>query len=113
MRDACEKLYGPAAPQMFRYFVDLESCMRNCSRHGGTWNLPDPLEVYPADVQARLSKHLAEAREAAQSASPEVRQRIAADQEIWKVAVETMDGLRQAAKISPKMSFTVQRKRAL
>ena len=113
LRDACEKLYGPAAPQMFRYFVDLESCMRNCSRHGGTWNLPDPLEVYPADVQARLSKHLAEAREAAQSASPEVQQRIAADQEIWKVAVETMDGLGQAAKKAPKMSFRVQRKRAL
>ncbi len=107
MREACEKLYGAAAPRMLRYFLDLESCMRNCPGHGGIWNLPDPLEVYPADAQARLSKHLAEAQEVAESASPEVQQRIAAEQEIWKLAVEAMDGIRQDANQSAKMSYTV------
>ncbi len=108
IRDACEKLYGPAALPMCAYYSELERAIHECPVHGGIWNLPSPLDVYPEDVQTRLSGHLAAAWEAATGSASEIQARIAAERKVWDLAVVTIEKLREETQESHTSSFTIR-----
>ncbi len=87
----------PPATRCCRYYAGLAWSIRNCKEHSGIWHLPDPLAVYPAEVQVRLSQHLEDASDAARNASPEVRERIKQEKDVWALAVQTVSELHSQA----------------
>lgn len=101
LTDACQKLYGPAAQPMRRYYRELEHAMRNTPVHSGIWNLPPGDALYTPDICRRLSGMLAEAAEAATVAAPQVRERIAAETAVWELAEQTLEQLRAATGPQP------------
>ncbi len=57
LKDACSKLYGPAADAMFDYYKALADCSENCTAYSMTWVPPTVKEVYfknKKDLQAKI-----------------------------------------------------------
>ncbi len=63
VRDYCEKLFGPAADAMERFFTYVDERMRDADHHtGSAFNL---LQFYPPKVRAQARSYLEEAKKLA------------------------------------------------
>ena len=66
LKDACNKLYGPAADAMFDYSKALADCSENCTAYSMTWVPPTVKEVYKngkADLMKKIDAVKAVMRE--------------------------------------------------
>lgn len=71
LQDYCEKLFGPAAEPMRKYFTLIDERLRDTDHHtGSAFNI---LQFYPADVRARLREYIAEAEKLASGTPAEER----------------------------------------
>jgi hypothetical protein len=90
LRDACRRLYGPAAEAMLAYYREIERAFRECPQHGNIWNLPDPLAVFTPQVQRRLRDYLREATRLSAEVGGEVQERLEAERALWGRAERTL-----------------------
>ncbi len=90
-KQACRKLYGPAARHMFGFYKLLETTMIESDVHSGNWSLPAPEDVYTSDAEIRATRILKAAVIAAKrSKDPKVLKRVLDQQKMWRRATETM-----------------------
>jgi len=92
MREACEKLYGPAARPMLRFYQVIEKAMADSTLLAKSWRLPSPEKIYTPQVQAQAAAALDKA--ASVDADTLVHARIAAEQKMWDRAKRLMAKLR-------------------
>jgi len=102
MNEACEKLYGPAAENMFNYYHTLEMAMANSKLYAKNWGLPWPHEIYTEGIENKATEFLQAAGRA--TTDPVILLRIKAEQAIWSQAREAIAELR---KTQPAKSFEV------
>ena len=93
MTDACQKLFGPAAQQMFMFYKTLEKAMTDpVDISGGNWGLPHPATIYTPQVVNRATEYLQAAAAIAAAAGDEgISQRIADEQQMWQQARDLMN----------------------
>jgi len=96
MTEACDKLYGPAAQHMLKFYQVIEQAMADSTEHGGNWNLPSPEKIYTMEIEARATKHLETA--SAATTAPEIAARIDQERKMWDTAKKVMAKLRSARK---------------
>ncbi len=108
LRDACEKLYGPAAEPMLAYYLRLAQAMAECPQHGNSWNLPDALTVYPSDTIGELRGHLAQAQKVAREHGGPVWERVQVDMRTWSRAQRALQELHQQQ--VPRVNISVNGK---
>ncbi|MAE62923.1 MAG: hypothetical protein CMJ18_01515 [Phycisphaeraceae bacterium] len=96
MTEACNKLYGPAANSMLRFYQVIEKAMIDSELTGRNWDLPSPEAIYTPDIESRAAEHLVQAAEA--TSDPAILARIADEQEMWNRARDTLTRLRDASK---------------
>ena len=84
MAEACDRLFGPAAPHMLRFYGRLERAMVETKDKVGNWGLPRPDRVYPSDVEAEAAAHLD--RATATSTTPQIAARIEDQRQMWNRA---------------------------
>lgn len=96
MREACDKLYGPAAEPMLRFYEVIERAMANSRLTGGNWNLPAPEKIYTPGVEAQATRYLVEA--AAVTKDEAILTRIGQEQKMWEDATRLMAQLRAGDK---------------
>ncbi len=86
MTEACDKLYGPAAKPMLRFYQIIEKSLTDAPPNirGFGWNLPSAEKILLPTVEANATAALDEA--AACPASPEVQARIAQERAMWEKA---------------------------
>ena len=92
MAEACGKLYGSAAQNMFNFYQLLEQTMAQCNVSGGNWHLPSPEKVYSEQVETEATAHLQRAAQATDE--PKALARIAEEQKMWDEARKTLAKLR-------------------
>ena len=92
MTEACDKLYGSAAKDMFGYYRTLEQAMTDSKEYAGNWGLPWPQRIYTPQVEAKATAFLDSASGATDDAT--VLARIAAERAIWDEARQVMAELR-------------------
>ena len=95
MTQACEKLYGPAAPDMLRFYQVLERAMAETPESGGNWHLPSPELIYTPPLEEAATGHLLHALQA--SIDPTIMARVQQEWEMWDQARAVMDTLRAEA----------------
>jgi hypothetical protein len=95
MADACDKLYGPAAKPMQRFYEMIERAMIETpdTLRGFAWRLPGPESIYLPAVEAQATAALDEA--ARIEASPAIRARIDQERAMWDNARQAIARERQ------------------
>ncbi|MCX5662290.1 MAG: DUF4838 domain-containing protein [Planctomycetota bacterium] len=92
MRDASDKLYGPAGRTMAEYFRVVADTMEQTQSHGSIWNMPPAENIFRAEVTAKLRKLLSRAMEEA-AADTGSWQRVAAEAGAWREGEQALAGL--------------------
>jgi hypothetical protein len=98
MTEACEKLYGPAAQPMRRFYEIIEKSMADAppTLRGFAWKLPGAEDMILPPVEAAATATLDEA--AACPASAEVQARIGQERSMWEKAQATLAKMRAERK---------------
>lgn len=107
MTEACEKLYGKAAKDMFNYYRTLEMAMLATKEYAGNWALPWPQLIYTPKVEAQATAYLDSAAKSSSDAT--ILARIAAERAIWDEARQAMAKLRRTQP-SPEYKVVVDGK---
>ena len=94
MREACEHLFGPAAPHMFEFYRVLERTMFETPYFHQNWNLPPAHKVYTEAVVEEADSHIRAAMEI-NIDDTAIRERIEAEIHDWEQSVELLAGYRQ------------------
>lgn len=86
MTEACDKLFGPASPHMFKFYRLLEAAAVGRGGPpeflaGGNWSIPSPQRLYTPEIRALAAKHLADAAQATED--PKQLARIADERRMW------------------------------
>ncbi len=92
MREACTKLYGPAAKDMFGFYRILEKAMLETNKAGGNWHLPSPELIYSPQIEDEATAHLQHAATKTRDAA--INARIASERKMWNQARQVMAKLR-------------------
>ena len=93
MTEACRKLYGSAADDMFTFYRTLEAAMADSDQAGGNWKLPSAERIYTPAVEARATAWLDRAARATSDANALAR--IADERRMWDQACRTLAKLRK------------------
>jgi hypothetical protein len=96
MTEACNRLFGQAAPPMIRFYATLEAAMLKTPHAAGNWHLPSPELIYTPEAEMRATGYLEEA--ARLSGTPEETARIASEHAMWNRARATLAALRAEVK---------------
>ncbi|MHB1452660.1 MAG: DUF4838 domain-containing protein [Saccharofermentanales bacterium] len=94
--DACRKLYGSAADEMFSFYYCLADIARNCTARSIAWHPPRPCEMYTDENVVRVDRVLDTAIAASKVCSETVKARVADQTAMWakaKATVEKSKGL--------------------
>ena len=94
MTEACEKLYGPAAKPMLRFYETLEKAVADAppNLRGFGWNLPSAEKLVLPAIESAAGTALDDA--AACPASAEVQARITRERAMWGKAQATLAKVR-------------------
>ena len=96
MTEACAKLYGPAAPDMLKFYQIIEKAMIDTKETAKMWALGNPANIYTPQIEVQASEFLQTAAAAATAADdPNISKRISEDQQMWKNARKWIADLRQ------------------
>ncbi len=98
LRDACVKLFGPAAQDMFAYYKTLERAMFETPYFQQNRNLPPPEKIYTPEIRAIAGKHLAVAAERADGHEA-VAARISRETELWEKAAAILDEAQETPRV--------------
>ena len=93
MREACSKLYGPAAEHMYHYYRGFEDAAAQSDDFGVNWNIPGPDRLYTPAIEAAATRHLDAA--AASTNDEAISARIAEEQRLWQRARTVLAQLRK------------------
>ena len=96
MREACDKLYGPAAEPMRSYYRLLEQAASDCTALCKSWRLPSPPLVYLPEIESKAAALLDQA--AAVAADTPVRARVAQERALWQAARDLLADRRENPK---------------
>jgi len=88
MREACRKLYGPAAEPMMQFYRTVEQAAMDATVQGGNWGLGDPRKIYPPAVQIQASACLQQALRATNDSA--ILARIQDETAMWDQARKAM-----------------------
>ena len=104
MTGACEKLYGPAAQPMLRFYEIIEKSVAEAPPNirGFGWNLPSAEKIFLPAIEAAATAELEEAE--ATPADADVKKRIAQERAMWENARAALAKVRaeKKAKASQK-----------
>ena len=92
MSEACQKLYGPAAEPMRRFYATIEEAMANSTLLAKSWRLPSPELIYTPDVEQQATTCLDQA--GAVETDDVIQDRIAQEHQMWEAAKRAMSNLR-------------------
>ena len=92
LREACDKLYGPAGEAMFNYFHVLDEAVAQTQVEGSTWNLPPARLIFRDEVIEAAGAALDEALQAAKGHRDATR-RVAGEVALWHESLETLSSL--------------------
>lgn len=95
MSDACKKLYGPAAGDMFDFYRALEQAMADSDEVGGNWHLPSPQLIYTEEVVVHATAALERAE--AVNVNATIARRIEMERQMWTEARQILVRLRTAS----------------
>ena len=93
MSEACDKLFGRAAPHMLRFYELIENTATESSLTGGNWNLPAPERIYLPPMEEQATQLLEEAAQST-TESPALA-RIQDETKMWRAARRTLAERRQ------------------
>ena len=94
LREACDRLYGPASESMMRYFTVADDAVQQAQVHGSIWNLPPAELIFRPDVIAQMRSALADAA-AVVGDDPLYKQRVATEAALWHESEEALQALPQ------------------
>jgi len=107
MHEACAKLFGQVADNMFNFYQSLDQAMLDSGLRAKSWRLPSPELVYTPAVVQEATMWINRSRKGA--VDPDVQARIAEERKMWDHACEVMARLRvhpeghQPSKANPGM----------
>ena len=84
--DACRKLYGAAADEMFAYYKALADSSEQCQADSICWVPPSPSELYTDARVAVIEQTVEAAKAKLDGVTPEQRQRMENQFSLWKKA---------------------------
>ena len=84
--DACRKLYGAAADEMFTYYKALADSSEQCRAYSMTWIPPKPSEMYPQERVDVINAAIKAAEAKLDSVTDTQKQRMEDQIAIWKKA---------------------------
>ena len=93
LRDACDRLYGPAAEPMYRYFNTGANAVERTAVVGSGWNLPPAEDIFQEDVMADMRRALADAMTAVANADQRTWQRVATEVTLWHESEQALKTL--------------------
>jgi len=98
MTDACEKLYGPAATPMVRFYEIIEKSVADAPPNirGFAWNLPSAEKIFLPAIEAAATAELEEAESIPADAG--VKKRIALERAMWENARTALAKVRSEKK---------------
>ena len=108
MTDACKKLYGPVAGDMFDFYRALELAMADSDQVGGNWHLPSPHLIYTVDVVTRANAALERAEAVNNNAT--IARRIEAERQMWAEAKQILARLRATSDDRATCSWQIHQK---
>jgi len=107
MREACDKLFGPASHHMFAFYHELEQAAAEQKLYGGkNWHLPPVHCIYSEKIVDAATRHLDQAAAAA-AHDPKSLPRIRNQQKIWTNARKTIATERKKNRGKPTFPVTV------
>jgi hypothetical protein len=92
LREASDRLYGPAGKQMAAYFQTMADAMRQTRVHGSIWNLPDARTVYRPQIRRELRRLLATALRKT-AGDPAAWARVVEEARLWRESENALKGL--------------------
>lgn len=97
MAEACDKLYGPAARPMQRYYETLELAMARAPEklRGYAWKLRSPEDIYTPEVEAAATAALDEAHK--MELADAIRERVRQERAVWDEARQAIAKERAAS----------------
>jgi len=95
MREACEKLYGPASEPMLGFYRVIEKAMSETKYHGYSGIPPSPVLVYTDDIQQKATCFLEKAASLANE--EKISRRIAHESRMWQKAVALIAEFKEGA----------------
>lgn len=76
IKQACDKLFGPASETMAEFYIELSKILNKCTSHSGNWTPPKIQDVYSIKDMQKLRGLLGQALKLASTAQEQV---------VWRV----------------------------
>ena len=90
LEDACDKLFGSAAGEMFEYYKKLAEASENCEGYSMTWVPPTVKEMY-GGYRNEIEDIVSRVRTAMDSCPEVEKQRIENQLGYWDKTLEILD----------------------
>lgn len=88
LMDACTKLYGNAANEMYGYYQALATASEECTAYSMTWVPPEPSQMYTVAQIRKIDSALAKAKGKLNSVTADQKARMENQISLWEDAKE-------------------------
>lgn len=86
LMDACSKLFGNAASEMYGYYKALADASESCTAYSMTWVPPEPSQMYTATHIRKIDAAIAKAKAKLNSVSADEKKRMQNQISYWENA---------------------------
>lgn len=92
MMPACEKLFGDAAEDMYKFYKILNDANKNCNYSHTDWVMPEPNLMYPQSVLTAAESAISKAKFTANLEGGDYLTRVSNQFAQWNTMVQTIRG---------------------